>query len=67
MSRRDMKMEWKIREAIADYVRAYGAASTRTIAEYVRSQLGERPANDTVARILREMGYKPLAAEWVKS
>jgi hypothetical protein len=41
MPRRDVKTEREIREAIVDYVERYGATSTRTIADYVHSQLGE--------------------------
>jgi transcriptional regulator of NAD metabolism len=67
MPRRDVKTEREIREAIVDYVERYGATSTRTIADYVHSQLGERPANETVATVLKELGYKPLASYWVKS
>jgi hypothetical protein len=67
MPRRDVKTEREIREAIADYVERYGATSTRTIAEYVQSQLGERPATATVATVLKELGYKPLASYWVKA
>ena len=66
MPRKDVKTEREIREAIEDYVNTYGAASTRTIADYVYSQLGHRPANDMVASVLRSMGYQPLASQWVK-
>lgn len=66
MSRRDVKTEREVREAIKDYVETYGAASTSTIADYVQSQLGVRPAKDTVADVLREMGYTPIASTWVK-
>ena len=66
MTRRDVKTEREVREAIRDYVNTYGAASTSTIADYVQSQLGVKPAKDTVADVLREMGYQPLASQWVK-
>lgn len=66
MARRDPKLEREIKDAIADYIRSYGAASTRTIADYVEGQLGSRPSTDTVANVLKEMGYKPLASYWVK-
>lgn len=66
MSRRDVKTEREVRDAIRDYVKNYGVASTSTIADYVASQLGVRPAKDTVADVLREMGYTPVASQWVK-
>ena len=66
MARRDPKLEREIKDSIADYVRTYGAASTRTIADYVAGQLGIRPSTDTVANVLKDLGYKPLATYWVK-
>ena len=66
MPRRDVKTEREIREAIEDYVKSYGPDSTSTIANYVESQLGVKPAKDTVADVLRSMGYVPLASQWVK-
>ena len=66
MSRRDPKTEREVKQAIEDYVRTYGAASTRTIADYVAGQLGIRPSTDTVANVLKDLGYKPLATYWVK-
>ena len=66
MPRKDVKTEREIREAIRDYVNTYGASSTSTIADYVQSQLGVRPTKDTVADVLREMGYTPIASQWVK-
>ena len=66
MARRDPKLEREIKDAIKDYIDTYGAASTRTIADYVEGQLGSRPSTDTVANVLKELGYKPLATYWVK-
>lgn len=66
MSRRDPKTERQIKEAIEDYISKYGASSTRTIADYVASELGIKPSTETVANVLKEMGYKPLASYWVK-
>jgi hypothetical protein len=65
--RRDEKIEREIKDAIRDYVSTYGANSTRTIADYVEGQLGSRPSTGTIAAVLREMGYKPLASYWVKA
>jgi hypothetical protein len=67
MTRRDLKTEREIREAIIDYIETNGADSTRTIADYVESQLGKRPANDTVSSILKELGYVVQASYWVKA
>ena len=66
MTRRDVKTEREVREAIRDYVNTYGATSTSTNADYDQSQLGVKPAKDTVADVLREMGYTPIASQWVK-
>lgn len=67
MSRREAKTEREIKDAIQDYVSTYGVTSTRAIADYVEGQLGSRPSTGTIAAVLREMGYKPLASYWVKS
>jgi hypothetical protein len=37
------------------------------IADYVESQLGHRPAKDTIADVLRELGYVSSSRYWVKA
>jgi group I intron endonuclease len=57
----------KIRKCLLDYGKYRGVDDSEKVMSFIASQLGERPANETVATVLKELGYKPLASYWVKA
>ncbi len=65
MPRRDKRTERKVEELIIEYVEQNeGADSLNDIADYVQSQIGERPSLSTVRSILHEAGLELKPARW---
>jgi transposase len=67
MGRQPSKLEREIHDAIVDYAENNDVENLSAIADYVESQLGHRPAKDTIADVLRELGYVSSSRYWVKA
>lgn len=50
----------KVRQLIAEYMRAGHPANTSAIADFISRKVNIKPSRTTIGTILREMGYQPV-------